>query len=106
MHESNSLRGIVFRISSLPGDQVTHPPTSARGAPIATHPGMAMGASVPRDVQEFLDDYPDLRDNRFQSDNLNFYSNKLKCQPDRKLISEIHEECVSRSCAFSAPAPS
>jgi len=51
-----------------------------------------MGASIPRDVQEFLDDYPDLRDDRSQSYNLKFYSNDLKCRPDRKLISEIHDE--------------
>lgn len=51
-----------------------------------------MGAFVPQDVQEFLDGYPDLRDDRSQSNNLKFYSNELKCQPDRKLISEIHEE--------------
>jgi len=53
---------------------------------------VAMGAFIPRDVQEFLDGYPDLRDDRSQSNNLKFYSNELKCQPDRKLISEIHDE--------------
>jgi len=51
-----------------------------------------MGAFVPRDIQEFLDGYPDLRDDRSYSDNIKFYSNELRCQPDRKLISEIHEE--------------
>ena len=51
-----------------------------------------MGAFIPRDVQEFLDGYPDLYDDHSCSDNLRFYSDKLKCQPDRKLISEIHEE--------------
>lgn len=51
-----------------------------------------MGASIPRDVQEFLDGYPDLRDDDFRSNNLKFYSNELKCRPDRKLIAEIHEE--------------
>ena len=55
-----------------------------------------MGAFVPRDVQEFLDGYPDLRDNRSQSNNLKFYSNELKCHPDRKLIAEIHVECAAR----------
>jgi len=53
---------------------------------------MTMRASVPQDVQEFLDGYPDLRDDHSQSDNLKFYSNELKCRPDRKLISEIHVE--------------
>lgn len=79
-------------------------PPSARRAPIATHPGMTMGAFVPRDVQEFLDGYPDLLDDRSLSDNLKFYSDELRCRPDRKLISEIYEECVSHSPAFSAPA--
>ncbi|KAF9643403.1 hypothetical protein BDM02DRAFT_3104469 [Thelephora ganbajun] len=51
-----------------------------------------MGAFIPRDVQEFLDGYPDLHDYRSLSRNLRFYSNELRCQPDCKLISEIHEE--------------
>lgn len=55
-----------------------------------------MGAFIPQDVQEFLDGYPDLRDNRSQSSNLKFYSDELRCQPDRKLISEIHEEYAAR----------
>ena len=65
---------------------------SARQVPVKGHPGVAMGASIPRDVQEFLDGYPDLRDDDFRSNNLKFYSNELKCRPDRKLIAEIHEE--------------
>jgi len=51
-----------------------------------------MRAILPRDIQEFLDGYPDLRDKRYQTKNLQFYSNELRCKPDRKLISEIHEE--------------
>lgn len=70
--------------------QVTQP-SSVRQAPIGRLPG-AMSAFIPRDVQEFLDGYPNLRDDRSQSNNLKFYSNELKCQPDRKLISEIHDE--------------
>jgi hypothetical protein len=66
--------------------------TSARQAPITAHTGMTMGAFVPRDVQEFLDGYPDLPDDPSQSDNLKFFSNELRCRPDRKLISEFHEE--------------
>jgi hypothetical protein len=65
--------------------------TLTRQPPITGHPGVAMSA-IPQDVQEFLDGYPDLCDDRSQSDNLKFYSNKLKCKPDRKLIDEIHEE--------------
>lgn len=78
-------------------EQVTWPP-SIRQAPIAGHSGVAMGAFVPRDVQEFLDGYPDLRDDRSHSNNLKFYSNELRCQPDRKLISEIHEEYAAHLC--------
>ncbi|EAU85869.1 hypothetical protein CC1G_12327 [Coprinopsis cinerea okayama7 len=48
--------------------------------------------SIPRDVQEFLDCYPDIDDEPDLSDNLLFYLNKLRCRPDRKLIEEIHEE--------------
>ena len=51
-----------------------------------------MGAFIPRDVQEFLDGYPDLCDDHSQSNNLKFYSNELKCQPDRRFIAEIHDE--------------
>ena len=82
--------------------QVTRPP-SARQAPIAGHPGVAMGAFIPRDIQEFLDGYPDIRDDRSQSNNLKFYANELKCHPDRKLISEIHEEYAVRSCLSLRP---
>ena len=60
---------------------------------------VAMGAFIPRDVQEFLDGYPDLHDDRSQSNNLKFYSDDLRCRPDRKLISEIHEEYAVRLCA-------
>ena len=79
---------------------------SVRRAPITAHPRMTMGAFVPRDVQEFLDGYPGLRDDRSQSDNFKFYSNELKCRPDRKLISEIHQECVGHSSPLFAPASS
>lgn len=82
---------------------MTSPP-SVRQAPIEAHPGVAMGAFIPRDVQEFLDGYPDLRDNRSQLNNLKFYSNELKCHPDRKLISEIHEEYAAFSSHFSVSA--
>ena len=51
-----------------------------------------MGALIPRDVQEFLDGYPDLCDDRRQSINVSFYLDKLQCQPDNMLISEIHKE--------------
>jgi len=83
---------------------VTSPP-SVRQAPIAGHSGVTMGAFIPRDIQEFLDGYPDLRDDRLQTTNLKFYSNQLKCRPDRKLISEIHEEYAMRSRFSLFPRP-
>ncbi|PCH40588.1 hypothetical protein WOLCODRAFT_24194 [Wolfiporia cocos MD-104 SS10] len=50
-----------------------------------------MAASIPRDVREFLDDYPNLSDDPSSSDNLRFYSNELRCRPDNLLIDELHE---------------
>lgn len=87
------MKGCLKGCPWFPAQQVTSSP-SARQAPIAGHPDtcVAMGAFIPRDVQEFLDGYPDLHNNRSQSNNLKFYSGELKCHPDRKLISEIHEE--------------
>lgn len=48
--------------------------------------------SIPKDVQEFLDGYPDIEHDPSQSDNLLFYQNELRCRPDRKLIDDLHEE--------------
>ncbi|RDB17997.1 Opioid growth factor receptor-like protein 1 [Hypsizygus marmoreus] len=48
--------------------------------------------SIPRDVREFLDGYPNNEDDASSSANLGFYSNKLRCRPDNRLIDEIHEE--------------
>ena len=49
-------------------------------------------SSIPHDVRMFLNGYPGLEDNPRQNMNLQFYSNKRRCQPDNMLLSEIHEE--------------
>ncbi|KAH9841805.1 opioid growth factor receptor conserved region-domain-containing protein [Rhodofomes roseus] len=51
-----------------------------------------MSASIPRDVREFLDDYPDNNDDPSCSDNLLFYSNKSRCQPDNLYIDDLHKQ--------------
>lgn len=47
--------------------------------------------SIPRDVQEFLDGYPDLADAPSLTANLEFYSDKRRCRPDNVLIHDIHD---------------
>ncbi|CAA7261506.1 unnamed protein product [Cyclocybe aegerita] len=47
--------------------------------------------AIPRDVQEFLDAYPDVEDDPAATANLEFYSNKHRCRPDNCTIEEIHE---------------
>ncbi|KZT09395.1 uncharacterized protein LAESUDRAFT_723156 [Laetiporus sulphureus 93-53] len=51
-----------------------------------------LSSSIPRDVREFLDDYPGTTDDGSLDANLRFYSNKLRCRPDNLLIEEIHEQ--------------
>ncbi|KAF8515691.1 opioid growth factor receptor conserved region-domain-containing protein [Hysterangium stoloniferum] len=49
--------------------------------------------SVPRDVLEFLEDYPHSDgDDSDCNANLKFYSNKLRCRPDGLLIDELHNQ--------------
>ncbi|PPQ67715.1 hypothetical protein CVT25_009321 [Psilocybe cyanescens] len=48
--------------------------------------------SIPRDVQEFLDEYPDVSDDPLSKANLEFYSNNLRCRPDNRTIEEIHAD--------------
>jgi len=48
--------------------------------------------SIPHDVKEFLDDYPDNDNDISSSANLDFYSNTLRCSPDNRLVEEIHEQ--------------
>ncbi|KAG1745939.1 opioid growth factor receptor conserved region-domain-containing protein [Suillus paluster] len=47
--------------------------------------------SLPRDIRAFLSHYHGQADDAQASDNLLFYQNRLRCQPDDLLISEIHE---------------
>lgn len=51
-----------------------------------------MPAAIPRDIREFLDDYPDNTDDRSRSDNLLFYSNRLRCRPDNLRIDDLHKQ--------------
>jgi hypothetical protein len=48
--------------------------------------------SIPHDVQEFLDGYPDVEDDPTSSANLEFYSNTIRSRPDNCTIEEIHRE--------------
>jgi len=54
--------------------------------------------SIPRDVQEFLDEYPDVVDDPTSRANLEFYSNNLRCSPDNRKVKEIHERCLLAFC--------
>jgi hypothetical protein len=47
--------------------------------------------SIPRDVQEFLDGYPDVGDDPTCRANFEFYSNNARCIPDNRTIEYIHE---------------
>ena len=47
---------------------------------------------IPRDIQEFLDNYPDVIDDPSYTANLEFYSNNLRCRPDNRTIEEIHDK--------------
>ncbi|EMD40078.1 hypothetical protein CERSUDRAFT_63567 [Gelatoporia subvermispora B] len=44
---------------------------------------------MPRDVREFIQGYPDNRDDPSLNANLEFYSNQCRCQPDNMLIDDI-----------------
>jgi len=57
-----------------------------------SQPFSTMSSVVPRDIQEFLDDYPDNTDDASSSANLLFYSNKRRCRPDNLLVDELHEQ--------------
>ncbi|KAF9267319.1 hypothetical protein L218DRAFT_894462 [Marasmius fiardii PR-910] len=48
--------------------------------------------TIPRDVQEFLDGYPDVADDRNLTANLKFYTNERRCRPDNLRIDELHEQ--------------
>ncbi|KAL1711012.1 opioid growth factor receptor conserved region-domain-containing protein, partial [Schizophyllum commune] len=48
--------------------------------------------SLPRDIQEFLDEYRGQTDDKSLNANLEFYSNTRRCRPDNLLIDEMHEK--------------
>ncbi|KAF8073777.1 opioid growth factor receptor conserved region-domain-containing protein [Lyophyllum atratum] len=48
--------------------------------------------SIPRDVKEFLEGYPQNENDLNASANYEFYSNNRRCRPDNRLIDEIHEQ--------------
>jgi hypothetical protein len=54
--------------------------------------------SIPPDVQEFLDEYPDVVDDPTSRANFEFYSNNMPCSPDNRTIEEIHERCWFAFC--------
>lgn len=48
--------------------------------------------SLPRDITEFLQGYPDISDDPALNANLEFYTNKRRCRPDNLLIDDMHEQ--------------
>ncbi|KAI0647788.1 opioid growth factor receptor conserved region-domain-containing protein [Trametes meyenii] len=48
--------------------------------------------SLPGDIREFLEGYPRVPDDPRLNANLEFYSNKRRCQPDNLLIDDLHEQ--------------
>ncbi|KAI0669262.1 opioid growth factor receptor conserved region-domain-containing protein [Trametes maxima] len=48
--------------------------------------------SLPGDIREFLEGYPRAPDDTRLNANLEFYSNKRRCQPDNLLIDDLHEQ--------------
>ncbi|KAL0581154.1 hypothetical protein V5O48_000844 [Marasmius crinis-equi] len=51
-----------------------------------------MPSTLPRDIQEFLDQYPGGTNDKSRSANLKFYANERPCRPDNLLIDELHEQ--------------
>lgn len=54
--------------------------------------------SVPRDVQEFLEGYPDVGNDPKAKANLLFYTNRGHCKPDNLLIDDLHQKYASIHC--------
>ncbi|KAI0357467.1 hypothetical protein OH77DRAFT_1398792 [Trametes cingulata] len=48
--------------------------------------------SLPHDIREFLEGYPDREDNPRLNANAEFYANKRRCNPDNMLIDELHQQ--------------
>lgn len=64
-------------------------PFSIRATNLSTR---LLTMAVPRDVREFIDAYPGIKDDLKATENLGFYSNTVRCRPDQKTIDEIHEQ--------------
>ena len=58
---------------------------------------------IPPDVQEFLDEYPDVVDDPTSRANFEFYSNNIRCSPDNRTIEEIHERYLLTFCCGHVP---
>ncbi len=71
-----------------------HLPTRNLRGPAVSHPARRFYAamSLPRDITEFLEGYPDISDDPHLNANLEFYTNKGRCKPDNLLIDELHEQ--------------
>ncbi|KAL4249079.1 opioid growth factor receptor family protein [Abortiporus biennis] len=83
-----NLRRLVQKHVSSTTSSKTHSPVLNQSRNIS------MPSVIPRDVREFLDNYPDCEDEgtpESASANFEFYSNKRKCRPDNVTIEEIHE---------------
>jgi len=63
--------------------------------------------SIPRDVVDFLEGYPDVQDSPDSHANLQFYTNQRTCSPDNRTIDQIHAGCVlcRPNHGYSAPSP-
>ena len=84
-------RALIALCPSLPFHKFSQF-TPTRSAASRSRLPLRMPAAIPRDVREFLDDYPDNTDDRSRSDNLLFYSNKRRCRPDNLYIDDLHKQ--------------
>jgi len=55
-----------------------------------------MGNSASVDTQRYLDGYPGEPDDKSQTLNIDFYSNKIKSKPDGGTIEEIHQKWLGK----------
>jgi len=59
-------------------------------------------ADIPRDVQQFLDNYPGRPDDQRLRANLDFYSGTGKCVPNALRIDELHDEYGPSSTSIAS----
>lgn len=61
---------------------------------VVFHPArrFSLAMSLPKDITEFLQGYPDISDDPRLNANLEFYTNKQPCKPDNLLIDDLHEQ--------------